>query len=539
MGGSGEPDESDKDGDDLDNSDTGAEGAGTAHSGEPDDSDDDDNSENDDAGGSSESDCGSEDGDNSSSEKEQVEDSSAAAVLDTNELLHMILSEVPREKRTSLRRVSKNWKAAIEKIGHAVESTDHEYFEPPQSRPLPLYTSHLTFRLNPLLFDDQVALYTYTGELATERRIECHRLRVLPLTSAVDLSENEYQFATDPPLTELRIPDHWAKDDTTFRVNGGIRLKNLMRYLQASPSGKQSSCCAMFGGPKKVASTGDSSEGSDASEPDHDSEEGSDDEPEDKPGGHEPDEPAESSAPDGSSENDDGEAGEAGEDNQLGSSSQVLQTHELLHMIISEVPREERTSIRCVSKNWQAAVTRLGYAFEPSEYEPSTTDQVCDLPMYSPQMTFKHNPVLVSNPAWMDVSSRIVLLGGPIWCQRLLFYPQRAAAQITKVDHEFITDPPITHAKIHSDYISLDVLLEVPGGIRIRDVLGCFKELRYLKPTRVNVLFGDGTRRAKAGHRFVMEGEVESDHSDEDDSYMEPEESDDEDCNLSDSDNDD
>ena len=107
MGGSGEPDDSDKDEDSLDNPDSGAGGTGIRDYGEPDDSDDDDDSENDDAGGSSESDGGSDNGDGKSGEDEQIGGLSAAAVLQLPELLHMIISEVPREERTSLRRVSK------------------------------------------------------------------------------------------------------------------------------------------------------------------------------------------------------------------------------------------------------------------------------------------------------------------------------------------------------------------------------------------------------------------------------------------------
>lgn len=45
----------------------------------------------------------------------------ATAVLDTNELLHLIIAEVPHEYRTSLRRISKAWQAAVEKLGHALE----------------------------------------------------------------------------------------------------------------------------------------------------------------------------------------------------------------------------------------------------------------------------------------------------------------------------------------------------------------------------------------------------------------------------------
>jgi hypothetical protein len=186
-------------------------------------------------------------------------------------------------------------------------------------------------------------------------------------------------------------------------------------------------------------------------------------------------------------------------------------------------------------------VTKIGHALEPSEYEPSTDGRACDLPMYSPQMTFKHNPAFDSTPAWMDVSSRTVYLGGRIWCQYLSFYSSRSAAQLAEMENEFITDPPITQAKIHSGYISLDMLLHVRDGIRVRNLLECLPELRYLKPTRVNVLFGDGTRRAKADHLYAIEGEVESDSAGEDDdSYEESEEEgDDGDVEMADSDDDD
>ena len=246
------------------------------------------------------------------------------------------------------------------------------------------------------------------------------------------------------------------------------------------------------------------------------------------------DEPAESSPPYGGSEKDDVKAGEV---EQAGALSTALQINELVHMIISEVPREHRTSTRRVSRNWNAAVTRIGHAFEPSEYEPSRSEQACDLPMYPPQMTFKHKPVFDSKPAWMDVGRSNVYLGGRTWCQRLSFYPLRATAQLAKLGNEFITDPPITQAKIHSGYIELDVLLQVRGGIKIRDVLGCFSHLRYLRPTIVNVLFGDETRCDKADHLYLIGGEIESDCS-SDDSYEETEEDEHQDCNLSDSDND-
>ena len=45
----------------------------------------------------------------------------AAAVFAIPELLYLVIEAVPREKRTSLRQVSKAWTAAIPKLGHAIE----------------------------------------------------------------------------------------------------------------------------------------------------------------------------------------------------------------------------------------------------------------------------------------------------------------------------------------------------------------------------------------------------------------------------------
>lgn len=297
------------------------------------------------------------------------------AVLQTNELLHLIIAEVPREYRTSLRHVSKSWKAVAEKIGHVL------------------------------------ILHLIIGEVPLEHRVS---------------------------------------------------IRRVSKAWQA----------AMF-------------------------------------------------------------ANEQVEDS---SAAAVLQLPELLFMIISEVPREQRTSIRRVAKSWHAAVMKIGHAFEPSEYEPSTDDRVWALPMYSPHMTLKHNPAFASNPAWVDASSRMIRMGGRIWCQWLSFHAFRSATQLGELGSEFITDPPITQAKIHCGYVSLDVLLQVRDGIRVRDVLECFSEFRHLKTTRVSVLFGDETRRAAFGLLFPAQGEVESDSSD-DESYEESEEGDDTDVAMTDTDN--
>lgn len=43
------------------------------------------------------------------------------SVLNTNELLHLILTEVPFEHRVNLRRVSRVWSKAVSKVGFVLE----------------------------------------------------------------------------------------------------------------------------------------------------------------------------------------------------------------------------------------------------------------------------------------------------------------------------------------------------------------------------------------------------------------------------------
>jgi hypothetical protein len=483
--------EAESDANDSDESDSGAGGAGLPDFGEPGNSDDD--------GASSDSDDSSEDGDSNSGEHEQVEGSSAAAVLDTNELLHMILSEVPLERRTSLRCVSKNWKTAVEKIGHALNPIDHEHFESARSRPLPLYTSVIAFRPNPALFDERYVLYACRDDAPADRSIECHRLRVNPLTSITELGEKEDHFITDPPLTELRVYIQPTMDEVTLRVNGGIRLKDLLRFFPIDSSGQRSAfTVATFGGPKEAIPSYDSLGESDSSDSGDESEEGSfdesgdvteDDGPADPSAPDEPDDesgegsldeyeneargdqPEESIAPGGGSEKGDGEATEV---EQVGASSKVLLTNELLQMIISEVTREDRTSLRHVSKTWRGAVLKVGYAFEPIDHEYSRRENWDPLPLYTSQTIFRRNPV------FLDYTR---LMGGgpdPVFPEyRIMFrtlyqhLPCRSFAKLSEEKgQQFITRPPLTEVNARIGYSSAaSVRLQVAGGVRLQDVL--------------------------------------------------------------------
>jgi hypothetical protein len=535
---SGDSDHSDHSDDsyDSDASNSGAGGAGMPDFGEPGDSDGENLSEHDDAGGSSDSGDCSEVGDSKPDEDHQVEESSAAAVLDTNELLHMIFSEVPREHRVSLRRVSKNWQAAIEKIGYVFQPADHSprYH---QDDPRPLYVSQTIFKSNPV-FHDRLSSMGRPANLASPGyRIECRYLessRSVPhWVSVAKLKENGHQFITDPPLTELQVRTGGILvPKVRLQVDGGIRLKDLLEFVQtAHRRGGPNFFHACFGGPKDFSlskpdeESGESNfdESEDGARVDESADPSASDAPVDESeGGGGPneseadgDESADSSPPDGSSEKEDGDADAADQER---ASSQVLHANELLHMIISEVPREFRTSMRRVSKNWQAAVVKLGFAVEPIDHEAANRTRYCVTPLYPPELTFKPNPALVSKPSWIHTGPRTTVAANTrVYCQHLSFQPVDLATKLEKLEHEFITDPPITQARMCSGWLVPEVLLQVRGGIKIRDLLECFPETRDNDPSvSITAKFGGLKECAEAIDCFSPTSE-EAESSDLDD----------------------
>jgi hypothetical protein len=76
----------------------------------------------------------------------------------------------------------------------------------------------------------------------------------------------------------------------------------------------------------------------------------------------------------------------------------AFNTNELLHLIIAEVPPEYRIPLLRVSKTWQAAVVKLGYAIERVEGGHDAFHQCTSVPVYYlPEKTLKcneSNPVL-------------------------------------------------------------------------------------------------------------------------------------------------
>jgi hypothetical protein len=483
-----------------------------AGSSESDDSDRDNLSEHEYAGGSSDPDGGSEVADSKPEEDEQVEESSAAAVLQLPELLHMIISEVPRENGTSLRRVSKQWQATIVKVGYALEPLEQIEDPPTDLGPgQPTYPLQVSFKPSPLSIGDSQMLLIGPNYSFEESRPMVHRVEFHPFPSVAELREKGNQFITDPPLTQVLVHKFRTYPGVPLKVSGGIWIRDLAECFQAWTGQEQKSLyCATFAGPRKIkgrsysekydldelgdesyldgdndsSEFGNSSEGdgvgeseaggdepanpSTPDEPNDESEEGSSGESEEGVGG---DDPADSSAPDGNGEKADDEASEH---EQVGASSKVLLTNELLHMIISDVPREHRTTLRRVSKNWKATVEKIGHALDPFDHEPSRYEDFDPLPLYTSQTIFKRNPVFLDYVGPIGVGPDPALPACRIMSRTL--HQHLPSRLFTKLSAEkgqlFIKRPPLTEVSVGIGYNGADsTRLQVNGGIRLQDVL--------------------------------------------------------------------
>jgi hypothetical protein len=75
----------------------------------------------------------------------------ATAVFAVPELLFLVLEAVLRRRRTSLRQVSKSWRAAVMKLGYVIEPIGYLLI-PDFLRPwLPLYRPDIVFKINQVL----------------------------------------------------------------------------------------------------------------------------------------------------------------------------------------------------------------------------------------------------------------------------------------------------------------------------------------------------------------------------------------------------
>jgi hypothetical protein len=160
------------------------------------------------------------------------------AVLDTNELLHLIISAIPREYRTSLRRVSKNWQAAVLKIGHVFEPFDYDWYFPDTdlSRSTgPIYSMEKNFivKHNPVFF--------VTGRCVNQMEDsddQRYHASIEHHLSFADVAERKNEFITIPPLSQALMSADvpGAEQFASLRVRTGIQVGDLVEHYRKMKS---------------------------------------------------------------------------------------------------------------------------------------------------------------------------------------------------------------------------------------------------------------------------------------------------------------
>jgi hypothetical protein len=455
----------------------------------------------------------------------------ATAALDTNELLHLIIAEVPREFRNSLRRVSKSWQAAVVKLGYVREPT-YPAEDTGEWTIMPKYELEQTLVCNKS--NPAIACYSDDAKFdcPDEDTCGCDGLDGYSVDICFDPHKigkqeevkRELEFITNPPITEVEVAvgdrrgRGSAYDDETavLRVPGGIRVRDLkecfgkMRYFDHA-YGSVASFGVLWHEPDRSRNGLPFFQPNlmpdpldDYRRPRFESETG-----------ESQDETGDGDTP-YTSEADDVSQGEEGnfspkqydqsppgaEVQGYEAATAALDTNELLHLIIAEVPRQYRTKLSSVSKNWKAAVEKIGYTFDPLRPIEDRGSRTM-LPKYG-ILNFgkrlvcnKTNPAIAcyteddyfecpgcgADEGWCDTCEDVASIHA-----RICFDPYNISKQGgVERELEFITDPPITLVTV-SVGISCDwwtskrdrqtSVLRVPGGIRVRDLKGCFEKMR-------------------------------------------------------------
>jgi hypothetical protein len=283
----------------------------------------------------------------------------------------------------------------VEKIGHAFEPEGYTVCEgqgpcgPCRCPSSPLYASHITFRIHPAFYatrpgygDLHVTTCVGASQTNYHRRICLGFVRAEfgGRSDIARFAKNEQEFITSPPVTEVTTAEMW-RFPTILRVSGGVQFRHLVEHLlEVTQVGSMKSACLQFA--TQLPNVEPKSEPRDCSSEEEDEEESEEHSESDEVeySDREDSEDRAGSSRESESGSEEGDS-TSGEDDQVeGSSSAmdaVMQTNELLHLIVGQVPLEYRNSIRRVVKAWQAAVVKKGYVLQPVAHN------LYDQPLYS------------------------------------------------------------------------------------------------------------------------------------------------------------
>lgn len=184
----------------------------------------------------------------------------AAATLNTNELLHHIISAVPIEHWAALRRVSNTWNLVVSKIGYKVDPIRLDFCGCHFCPDKPIYPAHVALEINPV-FDSSTELANETSQR--------YYVWFSEKANLAELTTLEHEFITDPPITQVGMMNQGG---ATLRVREGIRVGDLLEYFaKMNPDGRLHFAFAMFAVAMERIETeygeADSSEQDDTSEP--------------------------------------------------------------------------------------------------------------------------------------------------------------------------------------------------------------------------------------------------------------------------------
>jgi len=173
----------------------------------------------------------------------------------------------------------------------------------------------------------------------------------------------------------------------------------------------------------------------------------------------------------------------------------VLHTHELLDLILREIPPEYKINLSRVSTAWNDLVSKHRHIEPiPSSLGLDLRDQCAGLPHYTSSITFRINPAvdqdvpssLEDATAFHDEHGVSVQLG-----------PQLDEEEMKAHWNEFISDPPITVVSMNMLYSGMSATLRVKGGIRVKDFIEVWRAMDAQQLQRGRVM--DGTEIVPAG----------------------------------------
>jgi hypothetical protein len=152
-----------------------------------------------------------------------------SAVLGITELLLLIVAAVPLDRRASIRRVSKTWQAAVNKIGYVLEPAGYTLDSPSylaESQLKPNHFSGLALKM-------QWSFIMIPGQSGPG--FPCLKEDRLGLYNAKKLYMHQREFITNPPITHVTMCGPGAPVSAgvaSLRVPEGIRVGDLLECLK-------------------------------------------------------------------------------------------------------------------------------------------------------------------------------------------------------------------------------------------------------------------------------------------------------------------